>query len=76
MNRTFYNISRDGKFLFRTDDILQIDLKPEVETLLCQKFPAEEGFRVTKSFAPNVWTSQDLHNRTAQQEFDDVNLRG
>lgn len=76
MNRIYYNISRNGKFVFRTDEILQMDLPNELEETLCKKFPAEEGYRVTKSQAPNVWSSTDLHNRTAEQEAEDANLRG
>lgn len=76
MNRIYYNVAHNGKHLFRTDVILQMDLPTELEETLCRKFPAEEGYRITKSQAPNVWSSNDLHNRTAEQEADDANLRG
>lgn len=76
MNKIHYTVSHNGRHLFDTKEVPGFDVHPELGYVLTRKFPAEEGYRVTQSSCPAVYTTIDLHNRTKDDEARDANERG
>lgn len=62
MSHVYYNVSLNGRFLFRTDEMQSFDVPEALEGILTSKFTAAEGYRVSKAISPAVWTSTNLPN--------------
>lgn len=71
MNFVYFNISLHGKHLFRTDEYLSCDVEerhytththPSIQAELCKRFPASEGFTISRNEKPNCITMTTLDN--------------
>lgn len=62
MDFVSYSISHNGLFLFRTDKQMAMDWPLNFESLLAAKFPASEGYRITREIRPNNITSEQINN--------------
>lgn len=55
-----YSVSKNGKFLFRTDMISSVDDPTGVALALITKFPKEEGYKVMENRYDASYRSKEL----------------
>lgn len=55
-----YSVSHNGRFLFRTEKRMGFDWPDTWETVLMQKFPAAEGYKVERERHPSTFTCVTL----------------
>lgn len=62
MEFIYFNIALHGRHYLRTGEYLAMDLPRDVEAVLASKFPASEGYSITRSARPNTSTSTPVAN--------------
>jgi hypothetical protein len=69
MTETYFNVSHDGKHVFRTDTYDDVQTINRMRDILIARFPATEGFDVSESWRSTAWNTlrgiRSRKNRTA-----------
>lgn len=62
MDMIIYSIALHGKFLFRTGEFQGLVDCERVQEILVRKFPASEGYAITRERHPATFTTARLEN--------------